>query len=48
VQLYVKKDINDVELRVEDLLADIKAGQEQINGCLENLFAKLTDIGIDA
>lgn len=47
VQLYVKQTQNDSEHNVEDLLADVKNGQEQINASLETLFEKLGALGIE-
>lgn len=46
LQLYVKQTQNDSEHNVEDLLADVKNGQEQINASLETLFEKLGALGV--
>ena len=48
LQLYVKQVSNGIEHNTEDLIADIKSGQKQINASLENLFTQLKNIGIDA
>ncbi|EKD27989.1 MAG: hypothetical protein ACD_79C00469G0001 [uncultured bacterium] len=47
VQLYVKQAEIANEHNTEKLIADIKAGQKQINDSLKNLFSQLEDIGID-
>ncbi len=47
VQLYVKQANTDVEHDTELLLADIKAGQVQINSALADLFGQLSEIGIE-
>jgi type I restriction enzyme M protein len=47
LQLYVKQAEVDNEHNTEALIADIKAGQKQINISLENLFTQLKSIGID-
>ncbi len=47
LQLYVKQATNTNEHNTEDLLADIKTRQKQINDSLENLFTQLKDIGIE-
>jgi hypothetical protein len=46
LQLYVKQAEVANMHNTEELIAEIKAGQKQINGALDNLFAKLKDIGI--
>ncbi len=48
VQLYVKQAQNDSEHDVEELVAEVKKGQENINSSLENLLNRLKDFGIDA
>jgi type I restriction enzyme M protein len=48
VQLYVKHGQNDIELNVEDLLIEVKNGQKKVNESLEELFGKLSEIGIEA
>ncbi len=48
LQLYVKQAAIDSEHNTEDLIADIKTGQKQINVSLENLFTQLKNIGIEA
>ena len=48
LQLYVKQKTNDIEHNTEELIADVKAGQKQINALLENLFTQLNKIGIEA
>lgn len=48
IQLYVKQATANNELNTEDLIADIKSGQQQINASLENLFTQLKNIGIEA
>lgn len=47
IQLYVKQAANNIEHNTEELIADVKAGQAQINASLENLFAQLKNIGIE-
>jgi type I restriction enzyme M protein len=47
IQLYVKQAVNSMEHSTEDLIADVKAGQQQINASLENLFTQLKNIGIE-
>ena len=47
LQLYVKQANNNVEHNTEDLIADIKAGQEGITASLDNLFVQLKNIGIE-
>lgn len=46
LQLYVKQSQNDSEHNIEELLADVKQGQEQINASLENLVEKLGALGV--
>lgn len=48
IQLYVKQAANTIEHNTEELIADVKAGQKQINASLENLFTQLKNIGIEA
>jgi type I restriction enzyme M protein len=48
LQLYVKQTANIDEHNTDDLIADIKIGQQQINASLENLFSQLQNIGIEA
>ena len=48
LQLYVKQKSNDIELNTDDLLAEIKSGQKQINASIETLFTQLKNIGIEA
>ncbi|RJR08368.1 SAM-dependent DNA methyltransferase [Candidatus Parcubacteria bacterium] len=48
VQLYVKQAAGDIEYNVEDLLAEVRKGQQQINLSIEELFGKLKEIGIEA
>ncbi len=48
LQLYVKQAAIDNVHNTEDLIAEIKSGQKQINSSLENLFAQLKNIGIEA
>jgi len=47
LQLYVKQIALDNEHNTEKLIADIKAGQKQINDSLDNLFTQLNEIGIE-
>ena len=47
LQLYVKQANNNVEHNTEDLIADIKAGQEGITASLDDLFVQLKNIGIE-
>ena len=47
LQLYVNQAANKNKLNVEDLIADIKNGQKQINASLDTLFKKLKDVGIE-
>ncbi|MGD9732605.1 MAG: N-6 DNA methylase [Desulfamplus sp.] len=46
LQLYVKQVNSNIEHNTLDLIANIKAGQQQINNSLENLFTQLKNIGI--
>lgn len=48
IQLYVKQAANTIEHNTEDLIANVKDGQNQINASLENLFIQLKNIGIEA
>jgi len=48
IQLYVKQATNTIKHNTEELIADVKAGQKQINASLENLFTQLKNIGIEA
>lgn len=48
IQLYVKQVANTVEHNAQELIADVKAGQKQINASLENLFTQLKNMGIEA
>jgi type I restriction enzyme M protein len=47
LQLYVKQAVNANEHNTQDLLADIKSGQKQINISFDNLFSQLKNIGIE-
>jgi type I restriction-modification system DNA methylase subunit len=47
IQLYVKQAANTIEHNTEELIANVKAGQRQINDSLENLFTQLKNIGIE-
>jgi len=47
LQLYVKQAANTNEHNTQDLIADIRTGQKQINTSLDNLFAQLKNIGIE-
>jgi len=47
LQLYVKQAANTNEHNTQDLIADIKTGQKQINTSLDNLFTQLENIGIE-
>jgi hypothetical protein len=47
LQLYVKQAVLNNEHNTEKLIAEIKAGQTQINVSLENLYAQLKNIGIE-
>lgn len=40
--------MDDTEHDIEELLADVKKGQKNINTSLDTLFKKLKDIGIEA
>lgn len=46
LQLYVKQVNNEVELNTQDLLNEIKEGQNKINAAIENLFTQLQNIEI--
>ena len=46
LQLYVKQSANKNEHKTEEIIANIKSGQKQINVSLENLFIQLKEIGI--
>ena len=48
LQLYIKQIANINEHNTQDLIADIKAGQEQINDSIKTLFTQLNEIGIEA
>ncbi|MBX7227876.1 MAG: SAM-dependent methyltransferase, partial [Chitinophagales bacterium] len=48
IQLYVKQNAIDNAHNVEDLIAEVKAGQKQINASLEILLTQLRNIGIEA
>jgi type I restriction enzyme M protein len=48
IQLYVKQTANAIEHNTKELIADVKAGQNEINTSLEYLFAQLNNIGIEA
>jgi uncharacterized protein (DUF885 family) len=43
----VKQKTNGIEHNTEELIADVKAAQKQINASLENLFTQLKNIGIE-
>lgn len=47
LQLYVKQTSNGIEHNTEELIADIRSGQQQINESIENLFSQLKNIGIE-
>ncbi len=47
LQLYVKQAANANEHNTEDLIAEIKTGQAQINTSIEHLFVQLKNIGIE-
>ncbi len=47
LQLYVKQTVADNEHNTQDLIAEIKSGQKQINDSLDNLYTQLKDIGIE-
>jgi len=46
LQLYVKQIVVDDEHNTEDLLKNIKIGQEQVNASLNILYAQLIKIGL--
>ena len=46
LQLFVKQVVPGNDDNTEDLIAEIKIGQMQINNSIENLFINLKDIGI--
>jgi type I restriction enzyme M protein len=46
VQLYVKSDTDTIQHDLQDLLANVKLGQVQIDKSLDTLFTKLTELGI--
>lgn len=46
VQLYVKQTEVANEHNIEELIADVKTGQKQINESMESLFTQLENIGI--
>lgn len=49
LQLYVKQANGNVsEHSTEELIADIKAGQQAIDGSMRHLFKQLKEIGIEA
>ena len=48
LQLYVKQAVVDNKHNTQDLIAEVKASQKQINASLENLFTQLKNIGIKA
>jgi len=48
LQFYVKQKANGIEHNTEELIADIKSGQKQINASIENLFTQLKQIGVEA
>ncbi len=48
LQLYVKQASTGIEHNTDELIAEIKAGQQQINSSLDNLFTQLRNIGIQA
>ena len=48
LQLYVKQAEIANEHNTEDLIADIKTRQKQINASVENMFTQLKNIGIKA
>jgi type I restriction enzyme M protein len=48
IQLYVKQAANTIEHNTEELIAEVKAGQQQINTSLEHLFTQLKNIGVGA
>lgn len=47
IQLYVKQAAQTIEHDTSALIAEVKAGQQQINASLENLFMQLKNIGIE-
>lgn len=47
LQLYVKQVSNGIEHKTEDLMQEIKSGQQQINDSVNNLFSQLKNIGIE-
>ncbi len=48
LQLYVKQTSNGTSHNTEELIADIKAGQKQINASIDDLFTQLKQIGLEA
>jgi type I restriction enzyme M protein len=48
LQLYVKQAVVDNKHNTQDLIAEVKTSQKQINASLENLFTQLKNIGIKA
>ena len=48
LQLYVKQAVLENEHNTEDLITNIKSKQIEINASMENLFAQLKNIGIEA
>jgi type I restriction enzyme M protein len=48
VQLYVKQTAIDNKHNREDLVADVRTGQKQVNTSLDNLFKRLKEMGIEA
>jgi type I restriction enzyme M protein len=46
LQLYVKQKSQTVDHNTEELIADIKSGQKQINAAIDDLFTQLKNIGI--
>lgn len=48
IQLYVKQKAETIEYDTEELITEVKAGQEKINNTLEELFVQLKNIGIEA
>lgn len=47
LRLFVKQVALGNDHNTEDLIAEIKMGQMQINNSIENLFFNLKDIGIE-
>jgi type I restriction enzyme M protein len=47
LQLNVKQAVIDNGHNTEELLAQIKTGQTQINASIENLFKQLKNLGIE-